>query len=40
MSPTFGKRVVGAKAHAEAVRKAEGGGEVFGKRVRGALGVD
>lgn len=34
---TFGKRVVGEKAHAEAVKKAAGGAEVFGKRVLGSI---
>lgn len=37
MSVTFGKRVVGEQAHAEAVKKAAGGAEVFGKRVLGSI---
>lgn len=36
-SVTFGKRVVGEKAHTEAVAKAAGGADVFGKRVIGAI---
>lgn len=40
MGVTFGKRVVGEKAHAEAVAAQEGGSDVFGKRVRGAIGSD
>jgi len=37
MGVTFGKRVVGEEAHAEAVKKAAGGAEVFGKRVLGSI---
>lgn len=38
MSPVqFGKRVVGDKKYAEAVRNEEGGANVFGTRVRGAI---
>ena len=39
-SVTYGKRVTGEKEHAAAVAANAGGSEVFGKRVRGALGTD
>lgn len=38
--PTFGPRVSGAAAHAEAVRREKGGANVFGVRVRGAIPDD
>lgn len=40
MTVHFGKRVVGEEAHAKAVAAAEGGAEIFGKRVRGAISSD
>ncbi len=39
-SVTYGKRVTGEKEHAAAVAANAGGSEVFGKRVRGALGAN
>jgi hypothetical protein len=39
-SVTFGKRIVGEEEHKKAVAAQKGGAEVFGKRVRGALGAD